>query len=115
MTPAWWTFVRYLGTVAMAASIATQQQYPQYHWLAIVIATLGVLGYHAVPTSQQLLPPQSLIDQLRQLGSALERATYPPSQLTTTERPTPREKSGGILPDGTYPIPSRTNMADETP
>lgn len=112
MTQNQWSAVRYIGTVLMTVAIASQQQYPQFHWLSVVIAVLGVIGFHAVPTSQQLLPPQSLLDQLKTLGASLERATNPTmsvsidsGKVVRTPTSTP-VKEGAVLPDGSFPIHS---------
>jgi hypothetical protein len=43
--------VRHLGTAALAVLIATQQYYPEVHWIAIAVLTLGILGFQVVPTS----------------------------------------------------------------
>jgi hypothetical protein len=51
MSPGWWAAVRHLGTAALAVLIATQQYYPEVHWIAIAVLTLGILGFQAVPTS----------------------------------------------------------------
>jgi hypothetical protein len=51
MTPGWWAVARHLGTVALAVLIATQQYYPDVHWIAIAVLTLGILGFQVVPTS----------------------------------------------------------------
>jgi hypothetical protein len=55
MTPVWWAWVRHLGTAALAVLIATQQYYPDVHWIAIAVLTLGILGFQAVPTSPQVV------------------------------------------------------------
>lgn len=92
MTPTWWGVVRYAGSIIFATAVAVQQQYPQYHWVAIVVTVLGVLGYHAVPTSQQLLPPQPMMAHLSELVAALDRI-FPP-------------KPNAELPGGSFPIHS---------
>lgn len=51
MSPQLWTVIRYLGTALFAGLAAAILYWPDQHWIAIALAVLGAVGFHAVPIS----------------------------------------------------------------